>query len=773
MTTALRTAEVLLSLVAPAPQRKFAGLMLDGVDVKAALAAETDVSVLEQAFVIAQSGSEKIWATRFARRICELDRQPAARLRLASILAATGQCAEAQSLITDFPAKVDDLQYRRVLGVLHAKAGRTDEAFAVFETLPGRQRGYHPAPIVLSTAWDMMEQCDLAHVSALIKKLAEHYPQHVLVRSLDLRCQLFAGNSEKARRLAQLPESALEQAPPFERHAFIEAVADMLALNGWTEELFDFARDRIAIEPTHWSLYDHAAIAARTTAREKDYAALIDEIPSHARESAEVVAILCRWCADENRTEEVRLFLDKLRSLSATLFLEARLYSSFYGGDLTQIDAALAACEACAIPLLGPTVAYAIHAYYYNCSLDRLADCLVRLESFRGSGSKHGYFWQIYLRCLVALGQEERAEQAYRALPMGLARGALLGPFEMFFDARHGCHDAARKGWTKYIRATHHLCINAQSSYPRTVKLKYTEAPGAILLFATLVNAMDYLDWFLAHYRALGVDHFFMIDNGSDDGTLERLCNEDDISVFSNGESFARSGFGVLWVNHLLQRFGVGHWCFHVDSDEAFVFPGCDTGRTLRELLAFCDQRQFCSVLATELDMHPQHFDTTPGANSFELNCYFGTDYIVVPSELPPYVVIQGGIRQRLTGLALSMQKSPLVRLATDVRYIECNHRTTHLPTADVSGVLLHYKFVGNSHARIEQTISRGEHFGRGGSYRRLENAIRSMGSAQSLLDPSSQRYTGSASLVRCGLMKSSPAWEESACKNDGSTAIA
>jgi len=188
----------------------------------------------------------------------------------------------------------------------------------------------------------------------------------------------------------------------------------------------------------------------------------------------------------------------------------------------------------------------------------------------------------------------------------------------------------------------------------------------------------------------------------------------------------------------------------------------------LRDLLIYCDQREFCSVPAIQLDMYPEHLEAKPGANLFESNHYFDSDYIMVPSEIPPYVMIQGGIRERLTGLALSLQKSPLVRMSPDVRYIECNHHTTHLPVADVSGALLHYKFVGDLRSRIEQAISRNEHFAGAISYRRLSSALGSGKSTRSLISLKSRRYEGSISLLRHGLIKGSGPWDSYRGENFG-----
>ena len=44
---------------------------------------------------------------------------------------------------------------------------------------------------------------------------------------------------------------------------------------------------------------------------------------------------------------------------------------------------------------------------------------------------------------------------------------------------------------------------------------------GGILAFTTLRNELDRLPWFFRHYRALGVDHFLVVDNGSDDGSTQ------------------------------------------------------------------------------------------------------------------------------------------------------------------------------------------------------------------------------------------------------------
>lgn len=740
--------------LAHARSRGFAGSVLDGIDVSTLIAASADAETLSRALDIAQRGDEKIWAERFARRLCECAPTTSRRLTLASILASAGNLAEARAALNAVPADLrNDEDCRRVAGVLHAKAGRVNEAMAAFDTLSGRRDPYYPDPIVPTAVQEMLSQCDPAQTLPLLHRLRERYPTHLLIRALTLRCHLYAGEIEAARELSRLDAAALAAGPPYERRAFVEAVAEIHDLMGRTNTLFDFVRDRIADDPSHWALYGLAANAAAATARDAEYNTIIDAIAPADRDSAAAMSILCRWHLDAFRIEPCAALIEKIRPQSASMFLAALLHLEMTRRDQNGIEAAFETFRRCGVPLLGAALAYSLHAYYYNCSTGMLHQSLAKLEAIAAAARNRAMFWQIYLRCLIGLDRADEAAEKYRAVPAGLANGALLKPFAMFFDARANRHEKARADWTRYLQSAHHSCVNARSSYPATVRLNYAETRGAVLLFATVFNGGDYLDWFLAHYRALGVDHFFVIDNGSTDGTRDRLLAEPDVSTFFNAGSFAVSRFGVLWINHLMQRFGIGHWCFHVDIDEGFVFPGCTAGRSLRDLLSYCDGRGFGLVRTTAVDMYPETLDATAATDPFAASCYYDVDYVEIPCEIPPYVVVQGGVRRRLTRLAAALQKAALIRMAPDVRYIECSHATTHLPVADVSGAVLHYKFVGDLKRRVGEAVARGEHASQAVFYRRFETSLGARGWQGSLLSPHSRRYDGPDGFVRHGLM--------------------
>lgn len=738
----------------------FAALVLYGADIGALIAQERKTATLGQAIRHALKHNERRWMEPCARRLVEIDSSARAQIMLAWVLAMNGVLREADMLLSKIPATLRrEKLYIEALAILNAKQGRTEEALDGFARLGGGSEGRFPVPIVLSTAEDMLQACPLGFTTAFIRRLNELYPRHVLIKSLLIRCLTYSGDVERARELANVPAHELARVHRYDRHQLREATAQLFAMAGWNNELLDFAHDVLAEDPAHWNMYFQASEAAAFGARRADYDAIIARLPAEQARTPEGMATRCRWMIDKGRIDEAKALIGELRRRSATSFLGATLYLGISHGTAADVENAFAECMRCGIAPMGSVLAYGMYLYYFSderAGIERAVDLLARHRT----GAEHNTsFWQTYLRCLIALDRSAEARSLYEQLPLGLRTAAKLQPFAMYFDVAEGKDTEAIKGWASFIRRSKHVCVNGRTSYPETHALRYVEKPGAVLAFAHVYNGMAYIDWFLDHYRALGVDHFFITDNKSDDGTRERLLREEDVSVFTCVGSFASSAFGIVWMNHQLQRFGVGHWCFHVDIDEGFVFPGYDRGRSLKDLLAYLDAKSYGTLAAVELDMYAERFDE-PAAAQFAAHRFFDTDYRSATSEIPPYVLIRGGVRRRMTGLALTMTKTPLVRVSPDFRYVECNHYTTHLRVADVTAALLHYKFVGNVAGRLAEAIDRGEHFGGALAYRRLQSAAEERGWQTPLLSSFSRSYEGPRSLEAAGVVKTSSAWE-------------
>ncbi|MCC5983924.1 MAG: glycosyltransferase family 2 protein [Rhodobacteraceae bacterium] len=259
--------------------------------------------------------------------------------------------------------------------------------------------------------------------------------------------------------------------------------------------------------------------------------------------------------------------------------------------------------------------------------------------------------------------------------------------------------------------------------------------PGMILAFTTLRNEAVRLPYFLQYYRDLGVGHFLMVDNGSDDGSDTFLAEQPDVSLWSSGASYRRSGFGVDWLNHLQWRYGAGHWTLVVDVDEFLVYPFCES-RPLQALTGWLDEAGRRSFSAMLLDMYPKGPLTAQpyvaGQNPFEIARFFDAGNLTIRRN-PRYrnLWIQGGVRARAffadrPHAAPALNKTPLVRWTRKYAYVSSTHMLLPRGLNRVydegggelaSGVLLHAKFLDTLLPKAREEIDRREHYGGGREY--------------------------------------------------------
>ena len=263
-----------------------------------------------------------------------------------------------------------------------------------------------------------------------------------------------------------------------------------------------------------------------------------------------------------------------------------------------------------------------------------------------------------------------------------------------------------------------------------------------ILLFSTMRNERVRLPYFLDYYRKLGVDHFLIVDNASNDGTRDYLAQQPDVSLWTTDAGYRQSRFGMDWMMHLLRRHGAGNWCLTVDVDEFLVYPFCET-RPLRALTDWLDSAGTRSFSSMILDMYPKgaihEQPYREGQNPFDIAQYFDSgNYTISRNPTFSNLWIQGGPRARVffadrPKKAPAMNKIPLVKWDPSYAYVSSTHMM--LPRGlnlvyetgggeKPSGCLLHAKFLDTFALKAEEELQRGQHYAQSHEYRAYREGI-------------------------------------------------
>lgn len=246
--------------------------------------------------------------------------------------------------------------------------------------------------------------------------------------------------------------------------------------------------------------------------------------------------------------------------------------------------------------------------------------------------------------------------------------------------------------------------------------------PRSIYLLCVFRDEYLLLDYFVNYYRSLGVTHFIMIDNLSEDGGPEFLKSLKDINLrlYQTKSSYKEAAYGTKWVNQLLQRHCTGKYAFTVDVDELF-FLDPRKYLTLQHLVDEMESSNVNAVPVTLLDMYPEKTNDSyqRGQGFLAHSPYFDvmntTFYQERGSIYGKYCHKVGGLRKRALGKEVCIHKFPLIKydfnpigVAPGYHFFQddgkilrqCDKIRLH----DQFGVLLHFKFIKPNLAEFIQS---------------------------------------------------------------------
>jgi len=278
-----------------------------------------------------------------------------------------------------------------------------------------------------------------------------------------------------------------------------------------------------------------------------------------------------------------------------------------------------------------------------------------------------------------------------------------------------------------------------------------------ILAFSTIRNEILRLPWFLQFYRNLGISRFFIVDNGSADGSTEYLLSQNNVHLFYTTESYADANVGMNWMNSLLVTYAPGKWTLTIDADELFIFPGFENV-SLKRLVEFLDNYGYDSLRAPLIDMYSaksiKDTDYQSGTDFLATCPYFDSEAMTSDFRDGPRKRLFWNNTERDANPPVLL-KFPLVKWQKDRFFKASTHVIEDVNVANISGVLLHFKMFSDFFEKVTVAVEEGEHWQGAGQYAVYLAGIQKNPVISPYYD-GSVRFENSDQLVEMGLMQDS-----------------
>ena len=251
---------------------------------------------------------------------------------------------------------------------------------------------------------------------------------------------------------------------------------------------------------------------------------------------------------------------------------------------------------------------------------------------------------------------------------------------------------------------------------------------------AVVRNEMFMLPHFLRHYRDLGVTAFLMVDNCSDDGTLEYLLEQPDVTVFSAEGSFRQAAQGTDWKVALCAQFRLGKWTLIADTDELLLYPGYET-RSFADFVNDPMHGNADAFLSSMIDMFPK--GSLSEATFANGGPFIEAGYAEAEALLSTSLGLgsfgnrqtrTSSLRHRLIPGSRSelfvSEKVALFKYKPWMRFTVSMHYAAGVKLAKQSVLLAHFKYNSEFRQKAIREIKRGQYFNNSEEYKKYVDLI-------------------------------------------------
>tara|TARA_B100000989_G_C19503700_1_gene455472 strand:+ start:840 stop:1802 length:963 start_codon:yes stop_codon:yes gene_type:complete len=291
-------------------------------------------------------------------------------------------------------------------------------------------------------------------------------------------------------------------------------------------------------------------------------------------------------------------------------------------------------------------------------------------------------------------------------------------------------------------------------------------AKDALPLFTIVKNEEYLLPYFFGHYRDLGVGHFVVYDDDSEDGSREFLEAQKDCTIIGSQHLFGEmvmSPDGILPFNDVIKNsihelFFPTSWSLYADCDEFLIIP--DSFPDLHSFIDNLEKEDQLQVFGPMVDFYPEKLSDRNYKH--EISPFVGCPYF---DKGPVFEWDQKALRaQTVSGVRLRLKKkfaqqfpaqmsalnagvlfngssvkTPLIKNGVGVLRRGA-HYTNLAPCFRNQVVIAHFKFVPGFDQKLEIALRDKQYYGGSIEYKFLAKIIQHFGSS-CICDQNSVRF--------------------------------
>lgn len=324
-----------------------------------------------------------------------------------------------------------------------------------------------------------------------------------------------------------------------------------------------------------------------------------------------------------------------------------------------------------------------------------------------------------------------------------------------------------------------------------------------INLFAIIRDESFFLPAFFEHYRRLGVEKFFIVDDGSSDGSLEFIEAQKDCVVLKSRFRYGqrinlRSRYriwrtrgaraGVEFKRLIPQYVSEDTWCIYADADEFLILP--EGFLDLKEYCRYIDRFGYRLIMSSMVTFYP--LSVREMRNHYEQPRSFSDLLSVAPffDCLPTFKFNEKGdcvasklsVERRLAlkyleestqqyqsvdASTVSIRKDQMltgrgerkVSLIKPSRktFLSGSHEANVKPPPQFVNAIAHFKYTPDLFRRVNLAIETGAWANASKKYRELSRILEIMDQSDgSFLVNCSKKFTGAAQMENGGIILSS-----------------